>query len=84
MMWSYAVSSFYSRRFDRHDYFKWIDVNPKNYKRDVPAVYENDQSENIPGYMMIPYLNLIRHKNYQVKSKHKKSIYKTIRNLDID
>ena len=84
MMWSYAISDSYSQRFDRHDYFRWIDVDPKKYKRDVPAVYEKDQSENIPGLIMIPYFNLIRHKNYQVKSKEKKSVYSIIKNLGID
>ena len=84
MMWSYAVSEYYSQQFNRHDYFRWIDVDPTKYKRDVPAVYENDQSENIPGLIMIPYFNLIRHKNYQVKSKEKKTVYNTIKNLNID
>ena len=69
MRWSSLIGSYYGRPFTRHQFFTIRNIDKNNYVRDIPAKYEEDYGTDKDGLALMPFLDLIKHENFDSQDK---------------
>ena len=61
LRWAYSVSGAYGIPFERFEWYELKGINKKTYKRDVMVESNINYQENVVGFAMIPFIDLINH-----------------------
>ena len=65
MLWVHSMVGYYGREFSRHQFFKLFDIDALTYERKIEAKYEEDESTDKPGAVLMTFIDLIQHENKQ-------------------
>ena len=72
--WAYAMITKYSIPFTRWQWFDLHNLDKTKWRRKVQGLGDNpniDYSKNIPGFIMIPFLDLISYESIPFTGEYK-------------
>ena len=76
LLWAYSMINKYSFPLSRWQWYELHGLDKTKWRRKVPGLGDNPNityTENIPGFVMIPFLDLISYESIPFKGKYRLS-----------